>query len=259
MAQRMDYSKLDQPSILSFVFYPRQDWSPLPAGATDHSVSVAKDVSVGCRLYSASKTAPSILFFHGNGEVVYDYDGVAPFYKRLGINLFVADYRGYGRSTGTPSFASTVADSHIIFRYFRETLRAEGYTGPLFVMGRSLGSLSAVELASSYPEQLKGLIIESGFASAARLLSYLNVAFQSAYLEEFEKASLDRIRSITVPVLIIHGEWDEIIPHDQALVFFDNVGSKRKELLTIPGAGHNDMLVLGMDQYFAKIKEFVFG
>ena len=258
MPDRMDYSKLDQPGILSFVFYPREDWTPLPSGATDHSVSVAKDVSIGCRLYTAARTGPSILFFHGNGEVVYDYDGIAPFYKRLGINLFVADYRGYGRSTGTPSFASTVADAHAIFRYFRDTLPKDGYTGPFFVMGRSLGSLSAVELASSYPEDLKGLIIESGFASAARLLSYLNVVFQSAYIDEFEKASLDRIRSITIPVLIIHGEWDEIIPHDQAQVLYENVGSKRKKLLIVPGAGHNDILVLGMQEYFAAIKELVF-
>jgi alpha-beta hydrolase superfamily lysophospholipase len=254
----MDYSKLDQPSILSFVFYPREDWTPPPTGATDHSVSVAEDVSIGCRLYPSAKTGPSILFFHGNGEVAYDYDGVAPFYSRLGINLFVADYRGYGRSTGAPSFASTVADAHVIFRYFRDALRASGYTGPLFVMGRSLGSIPAVELASTYSQELRGLIIESGFASAGRLLSYLNVVLQSPYVDEFENASLDRIRSIAMPVLIIHGEWDEIIPPDQAQVFYDNVGSKRKKLLIIPGAGHNDMLVLGMQQYFAAIKEFVF-
>ncbi|TET15129.1 MAG: alpha/beta fold hydrolase, partial [Dehalococcoidia bacterium] len=132
-------------------------------------------------------------------------------------------------------------------------------SGPLFVMGRSLGSLSAVELASSYPQETGGLILESGFASAGRLLGYLSYAFRFPHLDEFEKASLENIRSITMPVLLIHGEYDEIIPHEQAQVFYQNVGSKDKRLLTIPGAGHNDLLLVGMEQYFSAIKEFVFG
>lgn len=257
MSHKIDYSLLDQPHILRFVFYPREDYSPLPRNAVDHSVSVEKDVSIGCRFYPSSKSAPSILYFHGNGEVVYDYDDIATLYNRLGINLFVADYRGYGRSGGTPSFSSTVADAHVIFEYFRDTLKASGYTGPLFVMGRSLGSLSAVELAVSYPKELKGLIIESGFASAGKLLMYLGTLISFPRLEDFEEANLDKLRSITIPVLIIHGEGDEIIHFEQAEVLYQNVGSKEKKLLRIPNAGHNDIMLVGMEQYFQAIKEFV--
>jgi pimeloyl-ACP methyl ester carboxylesterase len=257
MVRKIDYSLLDQPRILGFVFYPRQDYSPPPRNAIDHSVPVEKDVSVVCRFYPAGETAPSILYFHGNGEVIYDYDWVSTFYNRLGINLFVADYRGYGQSSGMPTFSNTVADAHIIFKYFCDTLKASGYTGPLFVMGRSLGSLSATELAASYPEDLKGLIIESGFASAGKFLRYLGTLPSFARLEEFEKANLDKLCSITVPVLIIHGEWDEIIPFEQALVFHENVGSKDKRLLPIPNAGHNDIMLVGMEQYFQAISEFL--
>jgi fermentation-respiration switch protein FrsA (DUF1100 family) len=220
-------------------------------------VAVGKDTSIGCRFYPASESAPSILYFHGNGEVVSDYDDIATLYNRIGINLFVADYRGYGQSGGMPSFSNTVADAHIIFKYFRDTLKSNGYRGPLFVMGRSLGSLSAVELAASYPEDLKGLIVESGFASAGKFLRYLGTSAPSARLEEFEKANLDKLRSITIPVLIIHGEWDEIIPFGQAEVLYRNIGSKDKKLLRIPHASHNDIMLVGMEQYFAAIKEFV--
>ena len=257
MSKKIDYSLLDQPHILRFVFYPREDYSPLPHNAIDHSVTVEKDISIGCRFYPSSKSAPSILYFHGNGEVVYDYDDIATLYNRLGINLFVADYRGYGRSGGMPSFSSTVADAHIIFRYFRDTLKSSGYTGPLFIMGRSLGSLSAVELAVSYPQDLKGLILESGFASAGKLLMYLGTLISFPRLEDFEKATLERIRSITMPILIIHGEWDEIIPFEQAEVIYQNIGSKDKRLLRIPNAGHNDIMLIGMEQYFQAVKEFV--
>ena len=259
MSHQIDYSRLDQPHILQFVFYPREDWAPPPPGAVDHSVPVEDGISISCRFYPASESAPNILFFHGNGEVVYDYDGIASLYKGESINLFVADYRGYGQSGGMPSFSNTVADAHIIFNYFRDTLQASGYRGPLFVMGRSLGSLSAVELASSDLQEFKGLIIESGFASAGRLLSYLIPIFQSPNLGEFEKATLEKIHSITMPVLLIHGQYDEIIPHEQAEVFYQNVGSEDKKLLTIPGAGHNDIMLVGMQQYFSAIREFVFG
>jgi alpha-beta hydrolase superfamily lysophospholipase len=257
MSHGIDYSRLDHPGILGFVFYPRPDWSPPPPEATDHAVAVAEGVSVGCRFYPSGETAPSILYFHGNGEVVYDYDGIAPLYNRAGINLFVADYRGYGQSGGVPSFASTVSDAHEVFRYFSTTLRSDGYSGSLFIMGRSLGSLSAVELAASGLPQLSGLIIESGFTSAARLLAYLGVGLRSPELDDFDGASVERIRSITMPVLLIHGERDQIIPHEQAEVFYRNVGSADKRLLTIPHAGHNDLMLLGMEEYFAAVADFV--
>jgi hypothetical protein len=136
-------------------------------------------------------------------------------------------------------------------------LKADGYTGPSFIMGRSLGSLSAVEIASKYADGLQGLIIESGFASVSKLLLYLIPIMTSAGLEEFERANLARLNTINLPVLLIHGEHDEIIPAEQAQVFYDNVGSSDKTLLTIPQAGHNDILLRGMDKYFSTIREFL--
>ncbi len=257
MSYRIDYSRLDQPHILMFVFHPREDWTPLPPSATDHAVPVGDEVSISCRFFTADESSPSILFFHGNGEVAYDYDDIAPLYNRLGINLFVADYRGYGQSNGNPSFSNTVSDAHVIFNYFRDTLQANNYTGPLFIMGRSLGSLSAVELASSYPQYLNGLIIESGFASTGRLLTFLIPMISSSGYDNLEQANLEQIRSVTLPALIMHGEYDEIIPHEQAEIFYENVSSQDKKLLTIPGAGHNDIMLIGMEQYFSAIHEFV--
>jgi pimeloyl-ACP methyl ester carboxylesterase len=124
-------------------------------------------------------------------------------------------------------------------------------------MGRSLGSLSAAELAANSPQQIRGLIIESGFASAGRLLGYLLPVFRSVDVAGFEKANLEKLGTITMPVLLLHGQYDEVIPHEQAQVFFESVGSEDKKLLTIPGAGHNDIMLLGMREYFAAIREFV--
>jgi len=258
MSHQVDYSQLDQPQILGFVFYPRIDWTPPPPGATDHLVPVADGISISCRFYPVNDSAPNILFFHGNGEVIYDYDGIAPMYNRAGVNLFVADYRGYGQSGGRPSFSNTVADAPIILNYLRDTLQGSGYSGPIFVMGRSLGSLSSVELAANNSQHIAGLIIESGFASAGRFFRYAPSVFGSVQIEAFEKANLEKIHSITIPVLIIHGDCDEIIPYEQAEVFYENAGSEVKRLLTIHGAGHNDILLVGMQEYFSAIKEFIF-
>ena len=81
--------------------------------------------------------------------------------------------------------------------------------------------------------------------------------FSSPKLEELDRASVEHIHSITMPILIIHGEWDEIIPFEQAEVLYQNVGSKGKRLLRIPHAGHNDIMLIGMEQYFQAVKEFV--
>lgn len=258
MSQQIDYSLLDRPEILGFIFYPRKDWSPPPAGASDHPVEVGEGVTIACRLYPAGEGSPSILLFHGNGEVVSDHDWIAPAYNRLGISLFVADYRGYGRSSGQPSFCSMAADAPVIFRYFRQ-LSESLHGGPQFVMGRSLGSFGAAELASQYPEEMKGLIIESGSADPSRLLSRFGLLVSASSLHALESASRERLRRITVPVLVIHGEYDSIVPLSEGVHFHEAVSAEDKRLVVIPGADHNDIMLVGMQQYFSAISQFVFG
>lgn len=241
------------------MFYPRIDWVPPPPGASDYSISVGEDVSISCRFFICSKESSSILYFHGNGEVVSDYSWTAPLYNREGINLFVADYRGYGSSTGFPTFSDMIKDAHMVFDSFRQLLYSEGYSGNQYVMGRSLGSHSAVEIASHYQDQIQGLILESGFAGISRLVERLSHVEDYSRLKDIETAHLEKIRSISLPVLIIHGDYDELVPPIHATHFYDTVGAKDKRLVTIQGAGHNDIMMLGMEQYFSAIREFILG
>lgn len=256
MAPSIDYSAFDRREILDFVFYPRKDFSVGPMNALDLKVPVEEGISVSCRFYVNNKTSPSILFFHGNGEVVSDYDGIAPIFNNKGINLLVADYRGYGASGGKPTFATMIADAHAVFQTTRNMFKERGYDR-LFVMGRSLGSLSALELASHHREDMPGLIIESGFASPARLLRHLGGFARALGLENFEDAVEAMLRTITVPTLIIHGEYDELIPSFEAEYLFETIGAMDKQLVIIPGAGHNDLMLVGMGQYFKALSDFV--
>lgn len=257
MYEQDDYSALDRPELLQFVFYPRKDITAAPPGATDHLIRVDEGVAVSCRFYARHADLPTVLFFHGNGEVVSDYDFIAPMYHRRGTNLFVADYRGYGASSGAPTFSSMVADAHRIFEGFREVLRRGGYRSRIFLMGRSLGSVSAIELASRYGGSIAGLIIESGFASTVRLMTRLGFPQEYLGIKDFGFPNLSKIRTVTLPTLILHGEYDSLIPLAEAEDLFANVATAQKRLVIIPEAEHNDIIVRDMGLYFGAIEEFV--
>ena len=232
-----DYSGLDHPEILMHLFHPRQEWNNAgdQNGGEDILIPVEDHIVVGARLHLCAKNAPTILFFHGNGEIVSDYDEIAPFYNRNGINFLPVDYRGYGRSTGKPTVTTMMRDCHRIFHFVKEQSAATGHTGPLILMGRSLGSASALELAFHYKDQMDGLIIESGFAFAGPLLRLLGVNFRAMGLDEgvgFKNAS--KIKTFSKPTLIIHAEHDHIIPFSDGQALFDACPARDKTLLKIP-------------------------
>ncbi|MGD8227634.1 MAG: alpha/beta fold hydrolase, partial [Desulfobacteraceae bacterium] len=173
----IDYSKFDRPEILRMLFHPRPEW-PISEGdrkGKDFLIPVETDTVVGGRLHVSGKSRPNILFFHGNGEIVADYDDLGRLYVHKGLNFLPVDYRGYGRSTGTPTITNMMRDAHIIYDYVVGWLLDKGHMGPLIVMGRSLGSASALELAAHYDNQIDGLVIESGFAYASPLLQLLGI------------------------------------------------------------------------------------
>jgi pimeloyl-ACP methyl ester carboxylesterase len=252
-----DYALIDRRGLARGLFYPRRDPSPPPPGATDHRVDVDDGVEVACRFYPVDHARPTLLFFHGNGEVASDYDMVAPAYHAIGANLFVADYRGYGASNGAPSFASLVADAHPVLDRFHALLDAEGFTADRFLMGRSLGSLPAAELAATAHARLRGLVIESGAPGLSRLPRRAGIHSPDPELAALIQTHAARVASIRLPVLQIHGEWDEIIPLESAVAFHEQLETAQKELVIIPGAGHNDIGWVGQEQYFGALARFI--
>ena len=257
MAEPIDYTPLDLPQISQMMFYPQRTWSPAPAGAADHLVPVANGISVSARFYPRDKASPSILFFHGNGEVACQYDDIAPYYAQAGANLFAVDFRGYGQSGGSPSFSTMIADARAVYEYFRDTLAAEGYRGPRFVKGRSLGAHSAVEVAARYQAELRGFISESGSAATGRMTARWGLRLNDPEIEEMNRLHKEKVASITIPFLMIHGEQDDLVPLETAAELYDSVSSEEKHIELIPGAGHNDLLWLGMDQYFEAMRKFL--
>ena len=253
----IDYSSLDQPFLLQFIFYPRKDFIPCPKNAFDLFVAVGDNISISCRFYTGNGEWPWILFFHGNGEVVSDYDEISPFYHQKKINLVVADYRGYGASTGTPTLTDLVKDTHVIFRGVGEELSRRDLRKDLWVMGRSLGTIAALELASQRQQKMKGLIIESGFPSVLRIMFHLGMPAQVMGREKIDQECLERIKQIFLPTLIIHGDQDSLVPLENAKAIYQHLGTREKKLLIIPSATHNDIMLVGFKDYFNSIQQFI--
>ncbi len=253
-----DYTLLDNPYVLAFLFHPRPSYDLAP-GSSAHKISipVATDVAIGGRFHIVSQSAVNLLFFHGNGEIVDDYNDLGPLYKQLGINLLAVDYRGYGDSTGKPTTSAMMADSQVIFRFVTQWLRDHRHSGALIVMGRSLGSASALELVSQYPEQIAGLIIESGFAYTGPLLRLIGVDTERLGFKESQGIqNLEKIKTFTKPTLIIHAEFDHIIPFSDGQALYDASPATDKRLLQIPNANHNNIFSLALWEYLGAIKNF---
>jgi uncharacterized protein len=172
----------------------------------------------------------------------------------------VVDYRGYGISEGSPSIPSLAADALCVYRQARDVLAAnDAGRGKLFVMGRSIGSAAAIEIAAAAGAGIDGLIIDSGFAFTMPLLGSLkDPRFVQATEEKDGFGSLEKIAAARAPTLIIHGEADRLLPVNNGKALYERCGAADKKLLVIPGARHNTLISTERRAYFRAIRALVF-
>jgi fermentation-respiration switch protein FrsA (DUF1100 family) len=122
-------------------------------------------------------------------------------------------------------------------------------------MGRSLGSASVLELVSHYESEIDGLIVESGFAYAGPLLRLLGINVEAVgFKEEAGFRNVDKIEGFDRPTLVIHAEFDHIIPFSDGQALYDACQAQDKTMLKIPGANHNDIFMRGLSEYMTAIK-----
>ncbi len=257
--QLSEQNIMDRPEITQLIFHPiKVKKNATPPGAIDLEPQVEGGITIGCRLFSHSITAPTLIFFHGNGEIVPDYDTIGPYYLQQGINFLVTTYRGYGWSDGTPLTSTMLPDSNALFVQLQRWLSEHGYTGALLIMGRSLGSASAIDVAVNHSDAISGLIIESGFAKTLPLAKVLGLDLEKIGITEeqtFNNSS--KISQFTKPTFILHGQYDQLIPLWQAEKLHAESGAKSKELQIVPGADHNSLIAVAGQLYFQAIKKFV--
>ncbi|MBN2153662.1 MAG: alpha/beta hydrolase [Candidatus Lokiarchaeota archaeon] len=253
---------LDGDEIAARVFYPRREAPPreIPGKLEVFSFPFSPSGRIGGLFFTRDPGLPTMLLFHGNGEVVNDYIHSASEYMDCGVNLAVVDYRGYGFSDGSPSFGALLEDSRVAYDAVRGHILQRGFDPRVVVFGRSLGSACAAEIGAGHPPGLSGVIFESGFGD---LFNIMNRLFGVGVLMGVTRDKLVRysndtkVKQFTTPVLIIHGTEDFIIPVAEADVLFNSVpDGVPKRRVIIDGAGHNDILMWA-DEYFPPIKDFV--
>src|SRR4030042_1046141 len=171
---------MDHPWLNRFLFYPRslreEDFPSLRQGSL-HRFDSGDGDRITAYWYQPLPEAPTVLMFHGNGEVITDY--LYDFHRAIekaGANFAIVDYRGYGLSSGQPSLSAILEDGRAAWAYFTQTLGLSA--AKIIVMGRSLGSIPALELAASSGRDCRGVIIESGIAGFQRWIEPMQPMFQ---------------------------------------------------------------------------------
>jgi len=201
----------------SQLYHPRRSWAhhPEEMGRSWEEVEfVAEDAT---RLHGWWFPAPeaigTVLYCHGNGENVGDLLWVAEDLVRWGVNVFLFDYRGYGRSRGWPTERGTYRDARAAFEVVRAR-HDDREDPPVVALGRSLGGAVAAQLALEKP--LRGLILESTFASIPAMGRVLYPRLPVDRLCRYRYDTLSKMPRIRVPVLMAHSPEDGLIPLEQA-------------------------------------------
>jgi len=251
---------LDNPAITKAIFYPRKVGIPssLKSNIKPFEFKISSNVVIGGYIFINDKTLPSILYFHGNGEIALDYHYFASQFFECDVNLAVADFRGYGHSTGEPSYTNLINDAVPTYKNFQNWLSDKSYNVRTFVFGRSLGSICAAEIGSNKLDNLKGIIFESGFASTFNLIKHFGIHIPTLKPQDIAPYSNEtRIQKFQYPTLIIHGTTDFIIPTSEGELIYKNLPEKvDKELILIEGATHNNIISF-KDDYFTPLCKFI--
>ena len=235
-------SLLDDPSLSRTLFFPRPTFRPPPPGARDVLIEVEPGVRLHARIHAAPGAIAAVVFFHGNGEVVSDYDDQAARFAEAGAVLAVVDYRGYGRSEGAPSLRTLLGDARPAFEGLRVHLAETAL--PIVIMGRSLGSACAAELCRALPGAAAGIVLESGFSDLAAFA--LRRGLPAAVLTDDDRAFLDPLPKLATGrarLLVLHGEEDSLIRPAEGRAAHEASGAADKRFVLLPGRGHNDVSI----------------
>ena len=242
---------LDHPLVTARYFYP---W---PNHFDDPFFVQGDGFRLGCRHLHLSDDVPTIIHFHGNGETVADYLG--EFEERItamGVNLLLAEYRGYGMSDGVPGLVTMLDDVRLI-------VAASGVPPERIIFfGRSLGSLYAVHGASLYPEAA-GLIIESGRADPLdRILVRVDPHEVGATMDSLRDAvgkylhQQRKMEGFSGRTLILHTRHDDLVQVSHAERLYGWAGGSKEKLIFERG-DHNTIMTANEAEYYQGVARFV--
>jgi len=199
----------------------------------------------------ASKRSPAVLFCHGNaGNISHRLEHIGIFHA-LDLSVFIFDYRGYGKSRGSPSETGTCLDAVAAFDYLKK--RTEETKNAVVVYGESLGGAVAIDLAGK--RAADALIVEGTFASVPEMASHIYPFLPIAPFIGIRYDSLSKVNKIRAPKLFIHSRDDEIVPFEQGRRLYEAAVGE-KTFLEMRG-GHNDAVIQAKEMYISTIARFL--
>ena len=240
-----------------FVFHPETHFDMLPDQLNLTCDSVSFEAQDGTKLHGwffpLPGSSPVILFCHGNaGNISHRLDNIRKLLE-YGFQVFIYDYRGFGKSQGRPSRKGIYLDGLAAYDYLRNHLGIPSDRIVLF--GRSLGAAVATEIAMK--RKARRLVLESAFTSTRGMAKTMTLfALLSPFLPAHYN-NLKKIQHITTPKLVIHGDMDEIIPFKMGRNDFFRRQRGPKNLYPIKGAGHNNTWLIGGRAYFEMLAKFI--
>ncbi len=229
--------------------YPQGEWNlQAQSGARDLWFATRDGIRLNAWWFPQPGSRLATLFLHGNaGNVTHRIDHALRI-NSAGSSVLVLDYRGYGKSKGHPTERGLHLDADAAY----EALLRLGYDpGQVLLHGESLGTAVAVELASRRP--CAGLILESPLASLREMAATVVPILGPLVANGFNTKKM--IRRVRVPLLVVHGDADEIVPFSQGQAVFA-AANQPKQFWRVPGAHHNDLLYVANEQYVPRLRAF---
>jgi fermentation-respiration switch protein FrsA (DUF1100 family) len=195
----------------------------------------------------------TLVWFHGNaGNISHRVENIKLLHDKVKVNIFIFDYRGYGRSEGRVSEQGTYVDGEAALEFVQKRLGVPPHKIVLF--GRSLGAAVAAEMANRFESQ--ALILESPFVSVREMARVIFPFLPFGPLIQTRYDVREKIRKIRTPLLVLHGDQDEIVPFTQGKLVFD-AAPEPKKFFTIAGARHNDTYIVGGEPYYQQLRDFI--
>lgn len=204
----------------------------------------------GYFLPAKEKTNKVVIYLHGNAQNVGDwYPAVLEVQKYVTVNFLLIDYRGYGKSTGKASLEGAIIDAQAMYKYLTD----RGFkASDISLYGRSIGGAIALELAIR--EKVKGVVVQSSFTSLKDIAKYLYPWLPLVVVRNNVWNSKELIKKINCPVLISHGDKDEVVPVEHSYELFE-AANEPKKLIILKGAAHNDISSYFNEEYFDLLEE----
>jgi fermentation-respiration switch protein FrsA (DUF1100 family) len=230
--------------------FPPADLSPLHV--EDVWLTTQDNVRLNAWYLPSPGSGKALLVFHGNAENIGHGLGQAIFYSRLGVNVLAVDYRGYGRSEGSPNETGVYRDADAAYDYLVQVRHVRPKN--IIVFGHSLGGAVAIDLASR--RECGGLIVQSSFTSVRDMARRTFRIPLFEYIPKSRFDSLAKIRQVQAPILIVHGTRDAIVPFSMGQRLF-TAAREPKFFFPVEGAGHNDVMEIGGDQLLQRFQSFL--